>query len=222
MVRIALRIVQGLGLAAAMVVAGLTFYAVDGYLDALRDASALAERADRLIAEGRGPSGLGLGRFELLLRVEDPAFETHNGVDLSSPGAGITTLTQSLAKRLAFERFRPGLGKLRQTTYALGLERRLTKEQIAALALDTAQMGRGPDGWMQGFYTASGDIYGRAPEALTEAEFLRLVAVLIAPARYDLQRPDPELDDRVGRITRLVHETCEPTGPRDVWLDGCA
>ncbi|ODA68901.1 Penicillin-binding protein 4 precursor [Methyloligella halotolerans] len=205
---------------AVVILAGVG-YGAKGYLDALGDSDDLRARADALIAEGRSGRDLGAERLRSLLQVEDPAFYEHAGVDFSSDGAGATTISQSLSKRLAFEQFRPGLGKLRQTGYALGLEQRLTKQQILALWLDTLEMGRGPEGWMTGFYAASQAVYGKPPAKLSEDAFLRLVAVLIAPSSFDLLREDPELDVRVERIKRLVAGQCAPTGHGDVWLDGC-
>ena len=48
-------------------------------------------------------------QLRILLAVEDPNFFSHSGIDLSTPGAGLTTITQALAKRLYFEQFQPGL-----------------------------------------------------------------------------------------------------------------
>ena len=48
-------------------------------------------------------------RLEMLLAVQDPAFYTHHGMDLSTPGAGLTTLTQALVKFLYFDEFKPGV-----------------------------------------------------------------------------------------------------------------
>jgi monofunctional biosynthetic peptidoglycan transglycosylase len=206
----------------ALLIAGLFLYGAKGYYDAVSAAPALAARADRLIAANRGMEGLGPGRIGLLLTVDDPGFWHHKGVDMTTAGAGMTSMTQSLSKRLAFKHFQPGLGKIRQTGYALGLERRLSKPQIVALFLDTAQMGYGPKGWMKGFYTASREIYGRPPAALDRGQFLTLVAVMIAPARFDLRRPDAALGERVARIDRLLSGRCRPSGLRDVWLEGCA
>lgn len=211
-----------LGLAIALVAATLGLYAAKGYFDALRDAKALAARADRLIARGHGAEGLGPGRIEQLLRVEDPNFRAHHGVDISTAGAGMTTVTQSLSKRLAFADFQPGIGKVRQSAYAMGLEARLSKAQILALHLDTVQLGRGPRGWMKGVFAGSRDVYRRAPAELTDREFLSLVAVMIAPARFDLRKPDAALTDRVDRIERLLAGRCRPRNAADVWLEGCA
>jgi len=201
----------------------LLLYGAKGYTDAVRAGPSLAKRADRLIAAGHGAAGLGPGRIEILLEVEDPGFWRHGGIDMSTPGAGRTSITQSLSKRLGFDRFRPGLRKIRQSGYALGLERGLSKPQILALFLDTAEMGPGRNGrWVKGFYTASLDHFGRLPAALEQKQFLALLAVMVAPREFSLGRPDPALDERVARIERLIAHQCRPNGHNDVRLEGCA
>lgn len=205
-----------------LVAIGLLAYGLDGYFDARSDAAVLAPRAVRLMTAQRGPADLGRGRVEQLLLVEDPGFLRHRGVDLSTPGSGLTTLTQSVGKRLGFEAFRPGVRKVRLIGYAMGLESRLTKPQILALYLDTVWMGLGPHGPMVGFFNASQQVYGRPPAALSEHEFLSLVAVPIAPRRFSLVKRNPEFDERIARIEKLVRKQCEPDGLRDVWLKGCA
>ena len=212
-----------IGLLLALIIGAILVSGGIGYMDARSDADTLRTRADALIAQGRGGDVLGARYREILLAVEDPNFAGHSGVDLWTPGAGLTTITQSASKRLGFDRFRPGFGKIRQTGYALGLESKLSKQQILALWLDTLEMGKGPDGWMIGFHNASTAVYGKAPADLSEAEFIRLVAVLIAPASYDLFNPqDDKLAERSVRIERLVAGACTPSGFSDVWLDGCA
>lgn len=218
----AMRALKLVALLLLILLAAALAYAFKGYYDARRDAPALAARADRLIASNRGPAGLGPGRIQRLLQVEDPGFLGHGGVDVTTAGAGMTTITQSLSKRLAFDRFRPGYRKLRQTAYAMGLERSLSKPQILALFLDTAEMGRGRRGWMTGFFTASQEIYGRPPAALDDRQFLTLVAAMIAPNRYRLRERDAALEERVDRIERLVAGRCRPDGASDTRLEGCA
>ena len=197
-------------------------YAGIGYFDALHDATKLKQRADMLIAAGYGPDDLTSRRLQQLLRVEDPAFWQHDGVDVRSRGAGMTTLTQSLAKRLAFDHFKPGIGKVRQTAYAFGLEKRLSKKEILALFLNTAQLGRGPAGWMQDMFATSVRLYGKRPAEITDRQWLNLVAVLVAPKDFGLTAPDARLDERVRRIERLLSGKCQPLGERDVFLKGCA
>ena len=204
-----------------LVLTGAVGYGALGYWDAVRQADAYAARADALITDGRGPEDLGIEQLRQLILVQDPGFLDHAGIDLSTAGAGLTTISQSLAKRLGFEEFRPGIGKIRQTGFAMGLERELTKDQILALWLDTVEMGHGPEGWMTGFYEASESIYGRAPSKLTDQEYHRLLAVLIAPGQFRLLDNDEELDDRASRIARLASGDCRPESQSDVWLDGC-
>jgi monofunctional biosynthetic peptidoglycan transglycosylase len=145
------RLLKAVAITVVLVVAAALAYGAKGYLDAVGDADTLRQRADGLIAAGRGGHDLGQDRLAELLKVQDPAFFDHRGADFHSPGAGLTTISQSVSKRLAFEDFRPGIGKIRQTGYALGLEARLEKDQILSLWLDTLEMGRGPDSWMTGF-----------------------------------------------------------------------
>ena len=213
---------------AAAVLAALAiaaFPVVRGYLDGRAAAPVHARQADALIAAGRGAGDLGPGRWARLLMVQDPGFAAHGGVDLTTPGAGITTVTQSLAKRVGFEEeFRPGWAKLRQTGLALGYEAGMTKAQIAALWLETVEMGRlegpGGKGWRVGFWSAAAGAYGKAPADLEELEFATLVARLIAPAALG---DDPAaLARRTARILRLWAGDCAPTDHGDVWLEGCA
>jgi len=182
----------------------------------------LVARADALIAEGLGWQVLGPTRRKWLLIVEDPTFESHAGIDLTTPGAGITTMTQSLSKRLAFDEFKPGIAKLRQTAFAMSLEGVLTKEQIFALWFETAEMGHGAQGWITGFGKASQEVFGGAPKDISEDEFLTLVAVLIAPGRFSMQLDHAETADRVQRIKRLIAQDCAPLDHSDVWLEGCS
>lgn len=53
-------------------------------------------------------------QLSILLAMEDPGFYTHKGVDLKTPGAGLTTITQVLVKKLYFKEFKPGLRKIKQ------------------------------------------------------------------------------------------------------------
>jgi membrane carboxypeptidase/penicillin-binding protein PbpC len=215
------RIFKVTGFFLVLLIVAVALYGGKGYWDALSDSPQLRQRADDLIAQGRGGASLGAEHLAILLTVEDPNFADHAGVDFSSPGAGATTITQSVSKRLAFKKFHPGFRKIRQTGYAIGLENRLSKEQILALWLNTLEMGHGPGGWITGFHRASYDIYGRMPAELSNKEFTRLVAVLISPASYKLGESDTVLNERIRRIERLVAGACIPEGHSDVWLEGC-
>lgn len=216
------RILKFIGLSITILVVSLLIYGGLGYRDAVHESDKYIARAEGLIASEQGPEDLGPEHLKQLIMVQDPAFREHTGVDFSTAGAGLTTVTQSLSKRLGFDKFQPGVGKIRQTGFALGLESRLSKDQILALFLKTVEMGNGPSGWMTGLFTASDIIYSRPPSKLTDGEFLKLVAVMISPAQYDLRNDDNELNKRVSRIAKLVAGDCSPIGLQDVWLEGCA
>lgn len=209
-----------IGLGVALV--ALSIYAYSGWRDAASSAPELRERARALTQQGQGATSLSVRQRGILIMVEDPAFETHNGTDFSTPGAGLTTITQSLSKRLAFATFRPGIGKIRQTSYAISLEKHLTKDEIMTLALATAQMGPSETGWVVGFHKAADVHFDKPVSDLTEREFITLVATLIAPSRLAISRNDLSLQDRVTRIEKLVAGACQPENQRDVWLNGCA
>ncbi len=218
-----LRILKTLVWLGVIVLLGVISYGYLGYRDARLDAVSLAPRADALIADGKGGRNLGSGRQTALLRVQDPAFFTHAGIDMTTAGAGATTITQSLAKREGFADFAPGLMKIRQIGYALGLETRLTKPQILALFLDSVPMGRGADQlWINGMYPAAQAFFGQPVAELSDTDFHALLAVMIAPRRLELATPGPALRQRKERISRLLARECEPLSHDDVWLDGCA
>ncbi len=181
-------------------------------LVAARTASAqMALAADQLSAE----------HLHILLTVEDPNFFSHNGVDLSTPGAGLTTITQALAKDLYFEEFRPGLAKLKQSLLALALDQRVDKWQQLDLFINTAYFGNHEGKPVHGFAAAARTYFNKEFAELTREEYIALVAMLIAPNDLSLAaHPDANVK-RVRRIERLLRAECQPTGLRDVYYENC-
>jgi len=201
---------------------GFYGYYAGGRADAADDAPYLARHAMRLVAQGQGPDDLGPGRAEVLLAVQEPEIFFRDGVDLDTADAGKSALSYEVAQPLAFDHDRSEIAKLRQAGYGLGLEKRLTKRQILALWLETVDMGMGPEGPMRGFFGASRAVFGKSPARLSDDEFVRLAAAVIAPRRLHLDGEDRALDNRVRRIEKLLARACRPEGNGDVWLEGCA
>ncbi len=84
----------------------------------------------------------GKARLDTLLRVEDPAFYRHKGIDLKSPGAGMTTITQGLVKIHYFDRFQQGIAKIRQTLIArFALDSLVTKSDQLLLFINEVYFG---------------------------------------------------------------------------------
>jgi monofunctional biosynthetic peptidoglycan transglycosylase len=213
---------NGIGLTGLALIVAIFGYGGKGWYDAVQMSSEFKTQAEQLTSNGRGVESLTSQQLETLIKVQDPGFYAHDGIDFSSKGAGTTTLTQSLAKRLGFEKYTPGIGKIRQSEFALGLDSVLSKHQQVALFLNTAEMGKGPDGWITGFHKAAEIIYQKPVAKLDESEFNTMVAVLIAPSKLKLAAPGAALQERVTRITKLAHKKCEPNNFNDVWLEGCA
>jgi membrane peptidoglycan carboxypeptidase len=183
----------------------------------------IVREAETSIAEPLDPAELPPGRIDDLLAVEDPAFRTHSGIDLSTPGAGWTTITQGLAKDLYFDAFRPGpLAKLEQSLAALVLDARTSKDRQLRLFLSRAYLGEIPAGSVNGFAAAARVWIGKDVRQLDRREFLSLVAMVIGPNAYGIADQPKRNAERLARIERLLAGECRPEGWRDVTYEACA
>ena len=179
-----------------------------------------------LAAAGKGELRLqdvGGRRLRMLLRVEDPAFYTHQGVDFSTPGAGMTSITQGLVKRFYFDRFKPGFAKLEQSLIArFVFDPAMPKNDQLKAYLNHSYFGN-PEGTpVIGFAEASRTYFGRELHQLNDREFLSLVAMLMSPNQLDPMRHRRENSERVRRIEAMLAGKCKPAGLRDVLYTACA
>ena len=162
-------------------------------------------------------------RRAILLKVEDPGFYSHSGIDLSSPGQGMTTITQALVKLLYFDPFQPGFAKIEQSLIArFVLDRHLGKDQQLALFVNQAYFGEAAGQPVRGFDAASRAYFGKPFGELDNDEFIGLVGMLITP---NLLRPDThhaEYLERVARIKSLLAGRCQPRHLLDVRYEACA
>ncbi len=186
--------------------------------------STISAKVDAIIA-GTDPADVSLSprRTRQLLRVEDPTFLTNKGIDFSTPGAGMTTLSQSLGKRLFFERFAPGFAKgelIALTRFALYPN--VDKQRTLKAFLATAYFGRHNGRAVVGIGNAARAYYGRPLADLDNRQYLSLVAMGPAPSMLNPIRHAAANAERVGRIERLLANQCRPSGLRDVMLKGCA
>lgn len=160
-------------------------------------------------------------QMRILLAVEDPNFYSHRGIDLSTPGAGLTTITQALAKRLYFDAFQPGLAKIRQTLLAFVLNQHMSKSAQLELFINTAYFGEHDGGAVNGFAAAARVYCNKEFAALTREEYLALVAMLIAPNELSVATQPEKNAKRVRRLERLLRGECKPEGLRDVYYENC-
>jgi membrane carboxypeptidase/penicillin-binding protein len=188
-------------------------------------------RADRrtpavLAAAAEGElelSDLPKRRLDMLVKVEDPGFYRHRGVDFSTPGAGMTSITQSLVKRFYFEKFQPGFAKVEQSLIAwLILDPAMSKPAQLKAYLNFSHFGWRKGRPIVGLAAAARAYYGRDLSQLSDRQFLSLVAMGMAPKDYDPVRRPRANAERVRRIEAMLAGKCAPQGLRDIRYRTCA
>jgi len=179
-----------------------------------------------LRAAAEGPlrlSALSAERQQELLAVEDPSFFRHHGVDFSTPGQGMTTITQGLVKIFYFDKFVPGVAKIEQSLIArFVLDPSMSKADQLHAFLNHAYFGTYAGQDVVGFEAASEVYFGRSFDRLNNDQFLSVVAMLMAPDRLDPLTHRGSNRERVLRIKLLLSGECRPEGLRDVTYEGCA
>ncbi len=153
-------------------------------------------------------------QIQILLKVEDPNFYNHKGVDLTTPGAGITTITQSLVKNLYFKKFKPGIAKFEQTLIAyFALNPLMSKEQQLTRFVNTVYLGNN----VKGFQEAAKYYFNKNFSEITEDEYLSLVAMIIAPNTFNIKKRPQLNQQRVDRIKLLISGKYKPQGLCDLY-----
>ncbi len=215
------RIFKRIGLLLVIAVLGLAGYETWRVLEARAETRALID-ARLAVAHDQGLT-LSPERLAILLKVEDPTFFDNDGTDFETPGAGWTTLTQGLAKRLYFDRFTPGFEKIELILISrFALTPLASKDEILTAILATAYLGERGGKPVIGFGSGAEAWFGKPLADLSDDEFIGLVAMLVGPNGLDPVRHGEALATRVARIKRLLAGACRPAGWRDVALDGCA
>lgn len=154
-------------------------------------------------------------RIDLLLKIEDPKFNEHHGVDLATPGAGMTTITQGLAKLLYFPGgFTKGLAKIRQTLIAeYALDRLVSKDDQLELYLNATYFGSVNGRPVHGLAAAS-EVYFKKPFAeISDDEFIALIGMTISPETLKPGTANSTM--RVARIKRYLSGEVVPASVLD-------
>ncbi len=178
-------------------------------------ATALAQYGTELT-----PATLSPERKAMLLAIEDPMFLRHHGVDLTTPGAGMTTITQGLVKLLYFPQgFQPGLAKIRQTLIAqYALDALVSKDEQLHLFLNMSYMGNEGGKAVHGFANAARTWFGKEFSTLNDEEFISLVGMLINP--NGLKPGTPASNKRVQRISTYLNGDIKPASLLDIEYTG--
>jgi membrane carboxypeptidase/penicillin-binding protein PbpC len=186
-----------------------------------------------------GANPLSAPQTAILLKVEDPSFFDHHGVSLVD-GQGRATISSALARELYLSGGRLGGGKgvmqrfyravfdcckkidLGRDVMAMVVDAKLPKERQLAMYVDGVYLGTHRGVQVQGLAQAAQSYLGKPLSALTNHEFIALVAMIKAPNAYHPVRAPAAHAERAARIEAMLAGHCKPGGWFDTSLDGCA
>ncbi|MBN1434751.1 transglycosylase domain-containing protein [Candidatus Fermentibacterales bacterium] len=155
--------------------------------------------------------------LDALVEIEDPAFLTHHGVDLRTPGAGERTITQYLAGQLYPSDFLPFMEELRVSLIAFFvLDPKVAKDVQLLIYVNCVELGEVSGAQVRGFAQAAEAYFEKQLPDLEDDEFLSLVAMLLDPSRYDPVDHPMENAVRVERIRSVLDGSYARTGRMDV------
>jgi membrane carboxypeptidase/penicillin-binding protein PbpC len=163
-------------------------------------------------------------QIEIVKKVEDPSFDTNIGLDITTPGQGATTITQSLARdvflnqpvsgthiflqnifRTMFKRFKKiDLGR---DMMALALHCRIPRQALLDAFITQSYMGKHQSRLIYGLPEAAYAHYSRNITSLKTDEFITLVAMLKAPETYQIHTHANTA--RSSKIRQLLAEKCK-------------
>ena len=160
-------------------------------------------------------------QLDILIRVEDPTFFHHQGIDLKTPGAGLTTITQSIGKWLYFSPFKPGIRKFR----LMWLSRYVThplvpKEDQLTLFLNYGYFSKVDSKVIWGLGQAAVAYYGVPVPELTRHQYISLIGMYPFPNHLNPMTHPEENAERVRRIEAYLAGEIQPTGLLDIYYDG--
>jgi len=157
-------------------------------------------------------------QLEALLAIEDPQFYTHKGIDLKTPGAGITTITQGLVKIYYFYHFKPGSAKIKQTLVALfALDPLISKDDQSKLFINNVYLGSMSGKPIVGFDEAAKKYYKKTFKNLSKDEYLSMIAMIIAPNTFNIMEKSKANAKRTERIKKVVSGEYRPKSLMDIY-----
>lgn len=208
-------VIWGFGAIVLLLAGGVLYYWNDVRL-ARADTVDLVQQAFERYGHGVTAGDFAPARIETLLAIEDPAFRRHNGVDLETPGAGMTTISQALIKLLYFpDGFKPGIRKIRQTLVAqYAFDPLVGKDEQLDLYLNATYFGSVDGAPVNGIDDAARTYFDKSHRDLSEGEFIALIGMTIFP--NTLKPGTAASAERVERIKRYLSNEVEPGSVLDV------
>lgn len=168
------------------------------------------------------PKELGLSkkRQNILIKIQDPTFFQHSGIEWPSP-LTTTTITQSLVKRLFFKKFTKGFKKIEQTLIAeFVVNSNISKQTQLVAFMSTAYFGEKDGIQLFGFEQGAHSWFNKSLSKLTDDEYLSLIAMLPAPNR--LKPNTIASQERVDRIKQVLNGDCVYNHVSQILLEQCS
>lgn len=168
------------------------------------------------------PKDLGLNekRQNILVKIQDPTFFKHSGIEWPSP-LTTTTITQSLVKKLFFKKFTKGFKKIEQTLIArFVVNPNISKETQLVAFISTAYFGKNDGKQLFGFDQGAHSWFNKSLSELNDDEYLSLLAMLPGPNMF---KPNTvALRERVRRIKQVLSGGCVYNHVSQIFLDQCS
>lgn len=208
---------QGFGYAVLLLIGLIVFYYVIEVIIARVNTQEIVDSYYRTGQVKMTTDDLSPRQLEILLRIEDPNFYRHHGIDFKTPGAGWTTITQSLAKKFYFKDFKQGIMKVKQTLCArFALDSLVAKETQINLYLNLMYYGND----VYGLKDAAEYYYHKEFQDIDEDEYIALIASLTSPSTLNVKDYPTENAQRVQRIKKMLSGLYQPRGVFDITYEG--
>ncbi len=164
------------------------------------------------------------------IAIEDERFREHRGMDVKrtfgafmqwitgNDSYGGSTITQQLVKNVTGEKDRSPLRKITEIFRAMNLERRMSKDEIIEMYMNTIYFGSG----CHGVQVAANHYFGKDVSKLTVEECASLAATVKAPTTYNpatnyennKERRDVVLN-KMAELEFITQEECEAAKARE-------
>ena len=179
------------------------------------------------------------GTVQILLRVEDPGFRKHKGIDPFTRGQGRGTITRALVRVLYLDRYDlggvAGAGQhvfrfvhsfagpvdLGPDVMALVVNSRVSKDRQLRLFLQHVYMGTQKGRPVYGFAEGARVHFGKSRAQLTRRYVIALIGMMVDPDQFHPVLHPDALSERMLRIERLLGGQCKPRGAGDVYYADC-
>ena len=173
-----------------------------------------------------------------LLKIEDPSFWQNRGIDVSHPGQGKTTMTQSVVPHLLYSVELHGWKSGLQVVYrkvwynfkkidlgrdvmALAVAQKVPKKIILSIFVQQAYFGTINSTSVTGFSQAAQQYFNKDLSALTPSEFAGLVGMLKSPDHYNPITNSAQFYERSKKVLNVINGVCKPNGLFDTDYASC-